>query len=282
MTEGCDFFVPGPAGGLAARSKGLAPGCADVVVLVQGANLSGQAGFDFSFPGGRDYSLMDALVDRGLGTLTFALRGYGQSDVPDDPLTVDTDAAIEDLASVMDWLAAEGHARIHLLGWSWGGRIVARYGERRPERVARVVLLDPALGGGNLIPFDPEEPWWSGGWDYFFEREAQYGSEQMRRALADWVAAHEPRSPNGIRCENARGSIPADPEALSCPVLMIYGSGAGKAAYMHGGIQRAEYFERLPTEDKALVIVPGGGDYAHLQPARTRIQAAIADFLLTA
>ena len=93
---------------------------------------------------------------------------------------------------------------------------------------------------------------------------------------------HEPRSPNGIRRENARGSIPADPEALPCPVLMIYGSGAGKAAYMHGGIQRAEYFERLPTEDKALVVVPGGGDYAHLQPARHRIQAAIADFLLKA
>ena len=104
----------------------------------------------------------------------------------------------------------------------------------------------------------------------------------MRRALADYVVEHEPRSPNGIRRENARGSIAADPEALACPVLMIYGSAAGKAAYMHGGIQRAEYFERLPTEDKALAVVPGGGDYAHLQPARHRIQTAIADFLLKA
>ena len=282
MTEGFDFYVPGPTGKLATRSKGLSPGCAHVVVLVQGANLTGQAGFDFRVSGGEDYSLMDALVERGLAAVTFALRGYGQSDAPEDPLTVDTDAAIEDLASVMDWLSAEGHPRPHLLGWSWGGRIAARYGERNPDRIARMVLLDPALGGGNLIPFDPEEPWWSGGWDYFFEREAQYGSEEMRRALADWVAANEPRSPNGIRRENARGSIPADPEALSCPTLMIYGSGAGKAAYMHGGIQRAEYFERLPTEDKALLIVPGGGDYAHLQPARHRIQAAIADFLLKA
>ena len=280
MTESRDFFVPGPVGKLAARSKGLAPGCGHVVVLVQGANLSGQAGFDLNFPGGEDYSLMDALAVRGLAAVTFALRGYARSDAPEDPLTVDTDAAIEDLAGVTDWLAAEGHSRPHLLGWSWGGRIVARYGEQHPERVARMVLLDPALGGGNLIPFEPEEPWWSGGWDYFFEREAQYGSEKMRRALADYVAAHEPRSPNGIRRENARGSIPADPEALTCPVLMIYGSGAGKAAYMHGGIQRAEYFERLPTEDKALVVVPGGGDYAHLQPARARIRAAIADFLL--
>ena len=282
MTEGRDFFVPGPAGKLAVRSKDLTPDCAHVVVLVQGANLSGQAGFDFGFPGGEDYSLMDALVARGLAAVTFSLRGYGMSDVPEDPLTVDTDAAIEDLASVMDWLTAEGHPRVHLLGWSWGGRIVARYGEQHPERVARMVLLDPALGGGNLIPFDPEEPWWSGGWDYFFEREAQYGSEDLRRALADWVIRHEPRSPSGIRRENAKGSIPADPEALSCPTLMIYGSGAGKAAYMHGGIQRAEYFERLPTDDKALVLVPGGGDYAHLQPARTRIQATIADFLLKA
>ncbi len=280
MTGPTDFFIAGPAGKLAARSKGLEVQPANVVVLVQGANLSGQAGFDFSLPGGRDYSLMDALVARGLGALTFSLRGYGRSDAPADPLTVDTDAAIDDLAGVADWLAAAGYPRPHLLGWSWGGRIAARYGEKYPDRVARMVLLDPALGGGNLIPFEPEEPWWSGGWDYFFEREAQYGSEEVRRALADYVVRHEPRSPNGIRRENAKGSIPADPEALTCPTLMIYGSAAGKAAYMHGGIQRAEYFERLPTQDKALVLVPGGGDYAHLQPARHRIQDAIADFLL--
>lgn len=280
MAPRTDFFIPGRAGKLSARSKGLDVRPPSVVVLVQGANLTGQAGFDFSFPGGEDYSLMDALTVRGLGALTFALRGYGESDPPDDPLTVDTDAAIEDLASVMDWLAESGYPRPHLLGWSWGGRIAARYGERHPDRVARMVLLDPALGGGNLIPFEPEEPWWSGGWDYFFEREAQYGVEEMRRALADYVAEHEPRSPNGIRRENARGSIAADPEALACPVLMIYGSGAGKAAYMHGGIQRAEYFERLPAEDKALVLVSGGGDYAHLQPARHEIHEAIAGFLL--
>ena len=281
MARRTDFYIPGRAGKLSVRSKGLDARPRNVVVLVQGANLTGQAGFDFSFPGGADYSLMEALTDRGFGALTFALRGYGRSDAPEDPLTIDTDAAIEDLASVMDWLAESGYPRPHVLGWSWGGRIVARYGEQNPDRIARLVLLDPALGGGNRIPFEPEEPWWSGGREYFHEREAQFGAEEMRRALADYVVEHEPRSPNGIRRENARGSIPADPEALACPVLMIYGSGAGKAAYMQGGIRRAEYFERLPTADKALVVVPGGGDYAHLQPARHRIHAEIARFLLT-
>ncbi len=280
MAKDTNFFVVGRAGKLAVRSKGLETKPTDVVILVQGANLTGQAGFDFSFPGGEDYSLMDALVGRGIGVVTFAVRGYGDSDVPEDPLTVDTDAAIEDLASVVDWLVEEGYARPHLLGWSWGGRIAARYGEQNGEHVGRMILLDPALGGGNLIPFEPEEPWWSGGWNYFFEREADYSEEAMRQALADYVVANEPRSPNGIRRENARGSIPANPEALLCPTLMIYGSEAGKAAYMHGGIQRAEYFEKLPTGDKALVIIPGGGDYAHLQRPRRKIYAAIADFLL--
>jgi pimeloyl-ACP methyl ester carboxylesterase len=275
-----DFFVPGTSGQLAVRSKGLDLNPANAVVLVQGANLTGQAGFDFRFPGGEDYSLMDALVARGLGAITFAVRGYGESDTPADPLTVDTNAAIEDLADVMDWLATAGYPQPHVLGWSWGGRIAARYGEQNHDRVARMVLLDPALGGGNLIPFEPEEPWWSGGWNYFFEREAEFGAEPMRRALADFVVEHEPQSPNGIRRENARGSIPADPAALHCPTLMIYGSEAGKAAYMHGGIQRADYFETLPTGDKALVIIPGGGDYAHLQAPRHKLHSAIADFLL--
>lgn len=279
MSDG-DFFVPGNSGRLAVRCKGLDTRPSNAVILVQGANLTGQAGFDFSFPGGEDYSLMDALVTRGLGVITFSVRGYGDSDIPADPLTVDTDAAIEDLDSVMQWLATNGYPQPHLLGWSWGGRIVARFGEQNNDRIARMVLLDPALGGGNLIPFEPEEPWWSGGWDYFFEREAEYGAVDMRQALADFVAEHEPKSPNGIRRENARGSIPADPTALHCPTLMLYGSAAGQAAYMHGGIQRAEYFEKLPTGDKALVIIPGGGDYAHLQAPRHKIYDAVADFLL--
>ena len=280
MTSAVDFFVPGRVGRLAVRSKGLDAKPANAVILVQGANLTGQAGFDFSFPGGEDYSLMDALVARGLGAVTFAVRGYGESDQPEDPLTVDTDAAIQDLAHVMDWLATQGYPQPHVLGWSWGGRIAARYGEQNHDRVARMVLLDPALGGGNLIPFEPEEPWWSGGWQYFFDREPKYGASELRHALADFVVEHEPKSPNGIRRENARGSIPADPAALPCPTLMIYGSAAGQAAYMHGGIQRAEYFEQLPTGDKALVIIPDGGDYAHLQKPRRRLQGAIADFLL--
>jgi pimeloyl-ACP methyl ester carboxylesterase len=277
-----DLMIDGRAGRLAVRTKGLQNAQRDVAVLVQGANLSGQAGFDFAFPGGVDYSMMDMLVARGLAAVTFSVRGYAHSDVPADPLTVDTNAAIEDLHSVVTWLAGRGVRRPHLAGWSWGGRITARYAETHAESVGRLALLDPALGGGNKILPDPTEAWWSGGWQYFHDRlEEEYTEPAARRALADFVVQHEPKSPNGIRRENARGSVAPRAELITRPTLMIYGNAAGRQNYMQGGITRADFFEQLATPDKALCIIPGCGDYAHFQHPRKRLAQTIADFLMT-
>ena len=277
-----DFTLPGKSGRLSARSKGLEAKPSHVVVLVQGANISGQGGFDFSFPGGDDYSMMDMLNARGIGAVTFSVRGYAHSDAPTDPFSVDTDAAIEDLASVMDWVRAQGFERPHLAGWSWGGRITARYTEQHPERVARLALLDPALGGGNLILPEPTDAWWSGGWDYFHDRlEPQFTAAAARRALADFVVTQEPRSPNGIRRENARGSIASNAQGITRPTLLIYGSAAAQQNYMQGGLTRTHFFESLATDDKALMIIPGCGDYAHFQRPRKRFTRCVADFLLT-
>lgn len=65
MTPATDLFIDGPAGKLSVRTKGLEAKPAHVVILVQGANLSGQLGYDFSFAGRSDYSMMEALVERG-------------------------------------------------------------------------------------------------------------------------------------------------------------------------------------------------------------------------
>ena len=281
MAEANDLMIAGRAGRLSVRTKGLTQAQHGVVVLVQGANLSGQAGFDFGFPGGVDYSVMDLLVARGLGTVTFSVRGYAHSDAPADVFDVDTDAAIEDLHSVLTWLAEQGVRRPHLAGWSWGGRITARYTEMHADAVGRLALLDPALGGGNKIPPDPTEAWWSGGWDYFHDRlEAEYTEPAARRALADFVVQHEPRSPNGIRRENARGSVAPRAALITRPTLMIYGAAAGQQNYMQGGITRTDFFEGLATTDKALTIIPGCGDYAHFQHPRKRHANAVADFLI--
>jgi pimeloyl-ACP methyl ester carboxylesterase len=281
MDTRSDLFIAGVTGRLSIRTKGLERRPPNVVVLVQGANLSGQAGFDFAFPGGENYSMMDMFVARGLGAVTFSVRGYAASDVPADPMSIDTDAAIEDLSSVLSWLLEQGYRRPHLAGWSWGGRITARYAERSPQTLDRLALLDPALGGGNRILPEPTEAWWSGGWQYFHDRlEEEFTAPEARRALADFVVKHEPRSPNGIRMENARGSVAPNAAQIERPTLMIYGSEAGKQNYMQGGISRGEFFEQLATRDKVLAIVPDCGDYAHFQKPRRRFADAVADFLL--
>ncbi|KQS04138.1 hypothetical protein ASG11_07660 [Sphingomonas sp. Leaf357] len=280
MTPATDLFIPGRAGKLSVRTKGLEGKPDHVVILVQGANLSGQLGYDFSFDGRSDYSFMEALVARGFGVVTFSIRGYRDSDLTDHPHSVQTEQAIEDTATVIDWVIAQGFARPHLLGWSWGGRIVARYAETRADTIGRMVMLDPAIGGGNIVPFPEKHDWWSNTAAYFRDRlELEFMEASAHEALAAQAEAEEPRSPNGIRVENENGSVAAVADRITCPTLMLYGFAAGMQNYMQGGSGRADFFERLATHDKALVIVPEGGDYGHLQNARYRMWKTIADFL---
>jgi pimeloyl-ACP methyl ester carboxylesterase len=272
--------IDGKAGKLSVRTRGLDANPKRVMVLVQGANLSGQLGYDFTFDGREDYSLMAYLARCGIGSATFAIRGYRDSELSDHPHTVQTDQAIEDTASVIDWLADRGIMRPDLLGWSWGGRIIARYLETAGDRIDRAVLMDAALGGGNKIPFPSKELWWLNTAAYFRDRlELDFMEAQAHEQLALQAERDELKAPNGIRVENENGSIAPVAERILNPVLMLYGFAAGQQNYMQGGIRRSEFFEQLPTHDKQFVIVPEGGDYGHIQNARHRMYRAIQNFL---
>lgn len=283
MNDTQNLMIPGPAGRLSVRTKGLWARPANTVILVQGANMSGQMGYDFSYPGGTDYSMMDAFVQAGFGAVTFSVRGYALSELEHAPFGVQTEQAIEDLAAVVEWMHAQGHARPHLLGWSWGGRITGRYVQEHADRVGRLVMLDPALGGGNKVLPAPTDEWWSNTHAYFYERlEKELMDVAALHALGYRMQDEEPRSPNGIRLENAHGSVAVDPTRVACPTLMLYGVEAGKQNYMQGGWDRLKFFEALACEDKAFALIPGGGDYAHLQNPRQRIFAASIQFLTAA
>lgn len=275
-----NLFITGKAGQLAVRVKKPDGDIRGWLVMVQGANISGQLGYDLHVPGHPGYSFMDALTARGYAAVTFSLRGYYLSTLETHPHEVQTDQAIEDLETVLEWLAGQGVVRPHLLGWSWGGRITARFVERSPDKIDRLVLLDPALGGGQLIPFPGKEDYWQNSYDYFYNRlEAEFTHEDVRVSVATQASEKELNAPNGIRIENENGSVPVDPTRITRPTLMIYGHAAGAQAYMHGAAPRGAFLEQIPCQDKALVIVPGGGDYAHIQNPRTRIFQIIADYL---
>jgi pimeloyl-ACP methyl ester carboxylesterase len=280
MAEATNLMIPGPVGKLSIRTKGFSPKQKNVLILVQGANMTGQMGYDFSAPGLEDYSVMDSIVKAGLGAITFSVRGYGLSEPPADPFTVQTDQAIEDLSAVVDWVRAQGFPRPHLLGWSWGGRITGRYVEKNADKIDRLILLDPALGGGPKLPPAPENPWHQNTFDYFKDRlEAEFTDQNMRTTLAQRMNDEELKAPNGIRMELANGTKGVDPTAITRPTLMLYGVAAARQNYMQGGWNRLDFFEKLSTGDKTFSIIPNGGDYAHLQNARHRLNAEVVDFL---
>ncbi|WP_439486845.1 alpha/beta hydrolase [Blastomonas fulva] len=281
--DSTDFFITGPNGQIAMRAKGLAARPKRVVVLVHASNITGQLAFDFAFPGGVDYSTMDALVAAGFGAITFSLSGYGLSDPPADPLAFDTDAAIRDLEAVVGWVAAEGWSRFHLLGWSWGGRIAGHYAARNAPKVERLILMDPALGGNApVLPAPgPDDLWWANRTvDYLKRLEPEYTEPDAHRIFAERVEIESPRAPNGIRMENALGkTVAVEPGDLAMPVLLLYGHAAARAPYMRGKYTRQDFFEMLPAEDKRFVIVPRSSDYGHLQGTRRLFHRAMTEFL---
>ena len=278
MIAADDLFIDGPAGALAVRTKGPA-GATQALVLVQGSNLSGQGMFDVAF---EDYSLMDAFAFAGFAAITFSIRGYSRSELAADPFSVTTDAAMEDLDAVMEWAATQGFARPHLFGFSWGGRIAGRWAETNAERIDRLVLADPARGGGGLVlpAPGPDDGWWINAPNSYAEKmEPQFTDPAFAAAVAGYVEANEPRSPNGVRRENATYVTPVEPTRITRPTLLIYGIEAAKAAYMQGGLERADFFERLATDDKAFVLVPGGGDFVHWQAGRRLFHRRVIEFL---
>ncbi len=283
MTKAHDFFIPGKVGRLSVRTKGMDTKPINVVVMIHGSNLTGQTMFDFDFPATETYSVMDALVGRGWGAVTFSIRGYGLSDAPADPFSVDTDAGMEDLGSVLEWLASQGWARPHILAFSWGGRIAGRFAEDNGDAIDRLILYDAARGGGNpVLPAPgPDEGWWLNTYEtYLGKLEADWTDPELLKALGRHLVAHEPRAPNGVRRENAGAVTAVNPAKVTRPTMMIYGIEAAKANYMQGGLDRGAFFEQLATDDKSFVLLPDGGDFIHWQKGRRRFHDAVHEFLI--
>lgn len=68
--------------------------------------------------------------------------GAGKSDAPDDIGLWTNDRLVDELGRILDGLEL---GRVHLLGQSWGTIIATEYALRAPERLAGLVLANPAL-----------------------------------------------------------------------------------------------------------------------------------------
>jgi pimeloyl-ACP methyl ester carboxylesterase len=73
--------------------------------------------------------------------ITVDIRGHGRSDVPTDGY--DPDSIAGDLLELLDLLHADP---VVAVGHSWGAQLVAALATHWPDRVAALVMLDPAYG----------------------------------------------------------------------------------------------------------------------------------------
>ena len=81
----------------------------------------------------------DFLAESGFRALRYDLFGRGYSDRPN--MRYDIDMFCKQLRELTDTL---GFKRINLIGLSMGGPITATFTARHPERVGKLVLIDPA------------------------------------------------------------------------------------------------------------------------------------------
>jgi pimeloyl-ACP methyl ester carboxylesterase len=108
--------------------------------------------------GGFFVRLAAGLASVGIGSLRFDLRGHGGSEGRQEDLTLsglvnDIRAAVEHVFSMSD-----GDGEANVVGASFGGGISGYYAARYPERVRRLVLLNPLLNYKRRLV--DEKPYW--------------------------------------------------------------------------------------------------------------------------
>jgi pimeloyl-ACP methyl ester carboxylesterase len=120
------------------------------------------------------------LLRRHYRVLTYDLRGHGYSDMP--PTGYTTDDMAEDLGLLLDELGIE---RPILAGHSYGADTALAYALMQPDRVDRIVAIEPGLSA--LISLRKREDW--EGWRYWSDALERFGIPvpPERRADADYM-----------------------------------------------------------------------------------------------
>lgn len=123
-------------------------GPAPIVVLMHGLLIDSLYSYYFTFG--------PAFTAAGLDVIMYDLRGHGRSARPS------TGYRLADFSDDLDGLLDGLRVRtpVHLVGNSFGGTIAFGYAERRPERVASVILVDstPATTGWAMRMVNVADP----------------------------------------------------------------------------------------------------------------------------
>ena len=204
----------------------------------------------------------------------YDLRGHGKSVPPTEPYT-----GYDDLRGIVDTLGID---RATLIGLSAGSELAINFAIAHPERVARLVLAAPGLGGYAAPPLPWFKPVMEAASAGDPDRAAKLWAETPIMALRSNTAATATVTSlvmsNSRLWTYRRTEQPLSPPAvtrlsgITCPVLIVVGDAdlphiKDIAKLLAGGIAKAK-----------LVSIPGAGHIVNLD-APGPFNEAVAAFL---
>jgi len=248
-------------------------GRGDPVILIHGFTSSVDANW-------RASGMLDALA-KDFHVVALDCRGHGKSDKPHDAAAYGVQM-VEDIARLMDHL---GIRKAHLVGYSMGGAITAKFLALHPDRVISAVLggSSPRIGwtaenereseelatsleqGRGLRPLalrlaPPNEP-----------KPTDAAIERQSRTL---MGRNDPLALAAVQRGNKEQVVtPAQVRAFTMPLLAVVGS----ADPLKRGV---DAFKALLPSLTVVVVEGATHGGARGTPARPEFQAAVHDFLV--
>lgn len=211
------------------------------------------------------------------------MRGHNGSEVGIPPDYAFDTTEVDDVLAVLD---AEGLARAHMVGHSSGGAIALAVAQRSPERVGRMVLLEPTLL--SLLPEEERARLWANAQQSFavaagegpleallatMEQEVGPGwRARLRSAVLAQLEAGAPMCTAYVRGLHGLHMGADDVQGLRGPTLLLYG---GRSFEWERHIR-----DRLTDlrPDWPCRVIEDAGHVMHLQRPE-QVNAAILDFL---
>ncbi len=185
-----------------------------------------------------------ALCSIGLAVFRFDYRCHGESPLPFEEFKLDY--AVEDAENALKFIEATYSPRkIGLIGLSMGGYVAIKITSKYQNRILATTLLAPAIDFTKLIG--------------------------NTKSMAQKINGYYIFGPNRIKEEgvmsiatvNAMGLA----EGISTPMLIIHAKNDSVVPY----IQSVEFFNRLKSVDKKLILLDEGDHVFTTYNIRTRV-----------
>lgn len=246
------------------------PAAGTPVVLVHGFSVPG-----YIFDGTRE-----SLARNGFRVVSLDLYGRGWSDRPD--VVYDRDLFADQVGELMSALHIP---KADLVGLSMGGAVVGRFAARHPERVRKVVLIDPLTRGNDIsaLGWPIVGKWLFGTWFLPNLRDSQLEDFSHPEQFPDWPQRFLPQMQyrgfgqalwSTLHHLIRHSSVPdfATVGRQHTPVMLVWGRQDETIPFE----QSADVMGAIPQA--RLLAIDHAGHLPHMEQAST-VNPAIAAFL---